>query len=123
MSKEVIIVDRCSVCKTEFPLVDDIDICPYCDGEILHDVPKRKTILKRLLDFRLTFNINPKYKTNKEKQFDIKIGNNKLKKKKSGILFNVSAIRIALIIGIVILAALGKEGWGWLVFILVILND
>lgn len=113
-----IIVDRCSVCKTEFDLIDDIDICPHCDGEILHDVPRRKTLLEWILGFRLTFNVNPK-----SKHFNIKVGNNKPKKKEPGVLFNMSAIKIALIAGVVILAALGKDGWGWLIFLLLILND
>jgi DNA-directed RNA polymerase subunit RPC12/RpoP len=125
MSNKEINVNRCTVCKTEFPLSDTIEVCPYCDGEILFDVPKRKSLLKKILDYKFTFSIKPKYERNKDKTdyADIKIKANRPKKKKPKMQFSLSAVKIALIAGIVILAITGTDGWGWLVFILIITSD
>lgn len=126
--KKEIRVNRCTICKTEYPLEDTTEICPHCDGEILFNVPKRKSILKRILDYRFTIDIKPKYEKEKETNkndtdLDIKITSKRKKNKKSPFSFNMSAVKIALIIGIVILAARGQEGWGWLVFLLLVMND
>lgn len=120
--------NRCIICKTEYPLDDKTEICPLCDGEIQFNVLKKKPLLIRILFG--TFNFS--FKNKNKDEFYIKTDENgkktyhsvtKPKKKKKSLIFKVNVIKLALIIGSIVLAFKGVEGWGWLLFLTLIVFD
>lgn len=128
MSKSKIKVNRCKICKTEYPLNDMTEICPLCDGEIEFNVDKREPLLIRILFS--TFNFS--WKNKNKDEFFIETDENgkktyhtitKPKTKKKSIIFKVNLIKLTLIIGSIILAFRGVEGWGWLLFLALIAFD
>ena len=76
--------------------------------------------MKRILDYKFTFNIKHLYIFNKKKEvteYTLDNGFYKSHPYKKKVKINFNVIKISLIIGGVIMALNGVENWGWLIFI------